>query len=70
MYKAIPISKNNKVQTGPNTQLGGEKNGFVKEAYQSGILGIVKIEPIAPTISQAIIKMNILNNFFVSIKNP
>jgi hypothetical protein len=33
-------------QTGPNNQLGGVHGGFAKPAYQVGIEGLVKIEPI------------------------
>jgi len=43
-----PINKNRIVQTGANIELGGVKDGFVRVAYQIGIDGVVKIEPINP----------------------
>lgn len=46
--RANPIKKYKKVQVGPNTQLGGLKDGFTKVEYQLPISGIVKIEPIRP----------------------
>jgi len=45
---AIPISKNRVVQTGANTALGGVKDGLFSVAYQVGIAGVVKKEPIKP----------------------
>jgi hypothetical protein len=33
-------------QTGPNIQLGGVQEGFARLAYQDGIEGFVKIDPI------------------------
>ena len=40
------------VQTGAKSQLGGEKNGLFKVAYQVGIADMVKIEPRKPTRRQ------------------
>lgn len=40
------------VQTGPKTQLGGEKIGLFKVIYQLGIVETVKNEPIAPAPKQ------------------
>ena len=36
------------VQTGPNSQLGGENDGLFNNAYQVGMELIVKTVPIAP----------------------
>jgi len=33
------------VHTGAKTQLGGAKKGFARAAYQVGMLGVVKIDP-------------------------
>jgi len=43
-----PIRINKAVQTGPNSQFGGLKLGFFSDAYQVGIWGLVKIEPMNP----------------------
>jgi hypothetical protein len=40
------------VHTGPKSQLGGLKKGLFNEAYQVGIAGVVKIEPIIPAEKQ------------------
>jgi len=45
---AIPIKMYRPIQTGANTQSGGVKNGFLSEAYHTGIAGLVKIEPSQP----------------------
>jgi hypothetical protein len=61
----IPIIIKSAVHTGKNTQLGGAKDGFRSVAYQVGIAGVVKYEPIKPANRQ----MNMLNiNFFMSEK--
>lgn len=44
----MPIRTYNPVQTGPKTQAGGFRAGFASAAYQVGIDGAVKIEPITP----------------------
>ncbi len=64
--KEIPIITNKVVHTGPNTQFGGVKDGFCKVAYQPGMAGVVKIEPITPAIRQIvmlIISFNIIITF-------
>jgi len=40
------------VQTGPKSQLGGLKEGLFKVAYQVGMEGVVKKEPINPAERQ------------------
>lgn len=52
---AMPISRNRPVQTGPKSQFGGLKIGFLSDAYQVGIERVVKIEPITPANWQMII---------------
>jgi hypothetical protein len=47
-YREIPISMYSAVQTGPNTQSGGVKNGFWSRAYHVVIAGMVTNEPIMP----------------------
>ena len=47
------------VQTGAKIQFGGLKPGLVKDAYQVGIAGVVKIEPTKPTSSQRTIAKTI-----------
>jgi hypothetical protein len=46
----MPIKRNSRVQTGPKTQLGGEKKGWCKPKYQEEILGVVTRAPRPPTI--------------------
>lgn len=46
-YKLNPISKYNTVQTGPNSQLGGLKNGLSSVAYHVAIFGNVTALPTA-----------------------
>jgi hypothetical protein len=59
----IPIIIKRDVHTGKKTQLGGAKDGFWSVAYQVGIAGEVKNEPIKPANRQ----MNMLEiNFFMS----
>ena len=47
------------VQTGAKSQLGGLKEGLFKVAYQVGIEGVVKMEPINPAERQ--IRTEIIN---------
>lgn len=51
-YAEMPISMKSVVQTGANNQLGGTNAGFAREAYQTGMLGTVKNEPITPAALQ------------------
>jgi hypothetical protein len=44
----MPMSRYNVVQTGAKTQLGGVNDGLVKVAYQEGMEGVVKRDPIKP----------------------
>lgn len=44
----MPMSAYSKVQTGPNTQLGGRSGGLLRVAYHVGILGMVASDPMAP----------------------
>jgi hypothetical protein len=48
----IPISIYNIVQTGPNSQLGGLKDGFSRVAYHVGMEALVNIEPMKPAARQ------------------
>lgn len=52
----IPIIKYKIVQTGANTQFGGEKNGLFKVAYQVDTDEAVNKPPIIPTNSQPVIQ--------------
>jgi hypothetical protein len=45
----MPIRMYSKVQTGPNTQLGGLKEGLFKVLYQESTDSAVNKPPIAPT---------------------
>lgn len=45
------------VHTGPNSQLGGLKDGLFKPAYQFGISAMVKIPPREPIPMVAINEM-------------
>ena len=47
-----PISKNNVVQTGPNTHAGGLRAGFTIPAYQPAMDGVIKNAPIIPATSE------------------
>ena len=51
IYKEIPIRIYSVVQTGPNNQFGGLKEGWFKVAYQLGIARAVKIPAMAPIAS-------------------
>lgn len=53
----MPIRRKSVVQTSPNTELGGVNDGFLMAAYQVGIEGVVKSEPINPANWQAAIQM-------------
>lgn len=46
--KATPIKKYKEIHTGPNSQLGGLNDGFIKVEYQVETDLIVKNEPITP----------------------
>jgi len=48
------------IQTGPKTELGGVKVGFLSPAYQVVIAGVVKMAPMPPAPSQAAILMTSL----------
>lgn len=48
----------NIVQTGPNSQFGGVKRGFLKPAYQFVTDLLVNILPIAAATNTAVILMN------------
>ena len=56
----MPIIKYKSVQTGPKSQLGGEKNGLVNVEYHVGIAEMVKGVPNIPTNSQNIIEIKSL----------
>jgi hypothetical protein len=55
-YKEIPINRYNIVHTGPNTQLGGLKLGFISVAYHEDTDEAVNKEPRIPTNSQITIE--------------
>jgi hypothetical protein len=58
----IPIIIKSVVHTGPNSQLGGANEGFMRVAYHVGIDGVVKTEPRTPAIRQiAILVINFVN---------
>ncbi len=60
IYKDIPISMYKIVQTGPNNQFGGLKNGLFSVEYQLSIDVIVKMLPINPAARHNIIdKINL-----------
>jgi len=48
-----PIRIYSAVQTGANSQFGGEKLGLARVAYQVGMALLVNMEPIAPAARQA-----------------
>jgi hypothetical protein len=50
----MPIRTKRVVQTGAKIQSGGLNDGFVRVAYQVGIEGLVKIEPIKPANRQIV----------------
>lgn len=41
----IPINRYKKLQTGPNSQLGGLKKGLLRLACHVGMFGVVKKDP-------------------------
>lgn len=45
---AIPIRRYSADHTGPNISFGGMSGGFSSAAYQVGIFGVVKSDPIHP----------------------
>lgn len=55
------------VQTGPNTQDGGVKNGLTKVGYQVLTELNVKIEPTDPALSHKIMDRINLRNLFTNI---
>jgi hypothetical protein len=57
------------VQAGPKSQLGGLKNGLFKEAYQLGMAGYVKTEPINAGRKQIKIEAIIFLKEILSISN-
>lgn len=68
----IPINIKSVVHTGKNTQLGGANEGFMRVAYQVGIAGVVKTEPITPASRQMamlIINLFIMDKFLSLIRN-
>jgi len=46
--REIPINTNRVIQTGENSQFGGLKAGFLREAYHVGIIGDVNKDPTTP----------------------
>ena len=42
------MSTNRVIHTGEKTQLGGVKDGLVREAYQVGMEGVVNSDPTNP----------------------
>ena len=44
----MPMRVYRLIQTGLNSQLGGEKTGLFKVAYQAGMAGMVKKDPRSP----------------------
>ena len=72
-YADMPIKKKSEVQTGPKTELGGLNDGLLKAAYQMGMDGAVKSEPMKPAswqIARQIISFKISTEFTLSITNP
>lgn len=59
------MRKYNKVHTGPNTQLGGEKKGFTKKTYQADMAATVKGVLAIPTSSHPITEIISLYKFFI-----
>lgn len=55
MYREIPIKRYSNAHTGPNTQLGGLKNGLFKVIYQLETEEMVKMDPKIPASLQIII---------------
>jgi hypothetical protein len=63
IYKDKPIRKYIIIQTGPNSQDGGENHGFTNVGNQFVIDEKVKNEPIIPTDLQTIIEITNLKIF-------
>ncbi len=55
------------VQAGPNTQFGGEKEGFVSVWYQPGMADRVKGVAAIPINSQPIVEIKNFESFFTYI---
>ena len=51
------------VQTGAKSQEGGVKKGLFNPAYQTGIAGVVKTEPIKPATRHRTIEIITLPHF-------
>ena len=65
-YKDIPIKIYSIVQTGPNIQLGGLKNGLTRSAYQELIPVTVAVEPMTPATKDIkIATANFIYLFFI-----
>src|SRR4030042_4989534 len=58
------------VQTGAKTQVGGLNGGLASPAYQPGMDGIVKKEPIIPASSHTKTKTKIPKAFFMRSSSP
>ena len=70
-YRDIPIKKYKTVQTGPNIEFGGLKNGLLSWAYQVDIEGNVTVLPANPIKKQRlteIISFNLLTIFSIPQK--
>jgi len=46
--REIPMRTNRLIHTGEKTQLGGVKDGLAREAYQTGMEGVVNSDPTNP----------------------
>ena len=62
----MPITKYRIVQTGPNIQEGGLKNGLLRVVYQVFTELIVKIEPSIPAPSHITIAAKNFQNLFTT----
>jgi len=51
-YSAVPMRMKSVIHTGANTQLGGAKNGFCRDAYQEPGPLVVTSEPRLPRMRQ------------------
>jgi hypothetical protein len=63
----IPIKQYSIVQTGPKTQLGGEKEGLFKKIYHVEIAVMVKGVLTIPTNSHPTTETISLGKFFMNI---
>lgn len=63
--KDTPIRKYKIVQTGPKSQLGGEKKGLLRVAYHVGMALMVNGVPARPTNSQRIMEAMSLGRCFM-----